>query len=59
MKLGLNHVEKALAEGQYTETGEGLLIPHKGVVVRGKYTDYINGVKVGETHNLVPAEGIA
>lgn len=59
MNAELKHVEKALAEGQYIETDEGLLVPHKGVVVRGKYTDYINGVKVGETRNLVPAEGIA
>lgn len=59
MNVELKHVEKALADGQFVETDEGLLIPHKGVVVRGKYTDYINGVKVGTTHNLVPAEGIS
>jgi hypothetical protein len=59
MNLELKHVEKALADGQFVETDEGLLVPHKGVVVRGKYTDYINGEKVGETFNLVPAEGIA
>lgn len=59
MNVELKHVEDALADGQFVETDEGLLIPHKGVVVRGKYTDYINGEKVGETHNLVPAEGIA
>lgn len=46
-----------LNAGNYEQTDEGLLI-RKGVLARGKYTDYINGELVGETLNLVPAEGI-
>lgn len=49
---------KDVVSGEYESTEEGILFPKKGAVLRGLWTDAINGVEQEPTYNLVPDAAI-
>jgi hypothetical protein len=56
-KLYSQLIKEARADGLVQE-GDGVLAPKAGIFVQGVYRDFIDGELVGETPNLITAEGM-
>jgi hypothetical protein len=50
-------VTRAIANNRYEMAPEGVYIPAIRAIAKGAYVDYVNGVEIGETPNLIVDQG--